>query len=47
MLRRVAAGLEDELGVMKRNIRKPGYISEVKSALSEFMQYGLGTKGRL
>lgn len=44
VLRRVAAGLEDELGVMKRNIRKPGYISEVKSALSEFMQYGLGTK---
>ncbi len=44
VLRRVAAGLEEELGVMKRNIRKPGYISEVKSALSEFMQYGLGTK---
>lgn len=43
VLRRVAASLEDELGVMKRNIRKPGYISEVKSALSEFMQYGLGT----
>ena len=32
------------LGVMRRNIRKPGYISEVKSALSEFMQYGIGTK---
>lgn len=44
VLRRVAAGVEDDLGVMKRNIRKPGYISEVKSALSEFMQYGLGTK---
>ncbi|MDE7273564.1 MAG: helicase-exonuclease AddAB subunit AddB [Lachnospiraceae bacterium] len=44
VLRRVAARVEDELGVMKRNIRKPGYISEVKSALSEFMQYGLGTK---
>lgn len=44
VLRRVAASLEDELGVMKRNIRKPGYISEVKSALSEFMQYGLGTR---
>lgn len=44
VLRRVAASVEDELGVMKRNIRKPGYISEVKSALSEFMQYGLGTK---
>lgn len=44
VLRRVAAGLESELSVMKRNIRKPGYISEVKSAISEFMQYGLSTK---
>lgn len=44
VLRRVAAGVEDDLSVMKRNIRKPGYISEVKSALSEFMQYGLGTQ---
>lgn len=44
VLRRVAAGLEDELSVMKRNIKKLGYIHEVKSALSEFMQYGLGTK---
>ena len=44
VLRRVAAGIEEQLGVMKRNIRKPGYISEVKSAISEFMQYGIGTK---
>lgn len=44
VLRRVAASVENDLSVMKRNIRKPGYISEVKSALSEFMQYGLGTK---
>ena len=44
VLRRVAVELEDELSVMKHNIRKPGYISEVKSALSEFMQYGIGTK---
>lgn len=44
VLRRVAASVEDDLSVMKRNIRKPGYISEVKSALSEFMQYGLGTE---
>lgn len=42
VLRSVAAGLEDELSVMKRNIKKIGYIHEVKSALSEFMQYGLG-----
>ncbi len=42
VLRLIASNLEDELGVMKRNIRKLGYISEVKSALSEFMQYGIG-----
>lgn len=41
VLRRVAAELEEELCVMKRNVRKLGYISEIKSALSEFMQYGL------
>ena len=44
VLRSVAAGLEDNLSVMKRNIKKIGYIHEVKSALSEFMQYGLGIK---
>lgn len=42
VLRRVAAELEDKLGTMKNNVRKLGYISEVKSAISEFMQYGLG-----
>ncbi len=41
VLRKVAAELEDTLGVMKRNVRKSGYISEIKSAISEFMQYGL------
>lgn len=43
VLRRVAAECEESLGVMKRNIRKSGYISEIKSAISEFMQYGLST----
>ena len=41
VLRRVAAELEEDLSVMKQKVRKPGYISEIKSALSEFMQYGL------
>lgn len=44
VIRRVAASLEESLGVMKHTIRKPGYISEVKSAISEFMQYGIHTK---
>lgn len=42
ILRRVAAELEGELTVMKRTVKRIGYIHEVKSALSEFMQYGLG-----
>ena len=41
VLRRVAAELEEELTVMRQNVRRLGYIHEVKSALSEFMQYGL------
>lgn len=44
VLRKVAAGVEADLSVMKRSIRKIGYIHEVKSALSEFMQYGLGVQ---
>lgn len=43
VLRRVAADMEEALSVMKYNVRKPGYISEIKSAISEFMQYGLST----
>lgn len=42
VLRLVAAELEGELGIMKRNVKKLGYISEVKSVISEFMQYGIG-----
>lgn len=44
VLRRVAAMKEEELSVMKHNIRKIGYIHEVKSAISEFMQYGLSVQ---
>lgn len=44
VLRKVAAQTEEQLSVMKHNIRKMGYIQEVKSALSEFMQYGLSAK---
>lgn len=44
ILRRVAAEASEQLTVMKKNIKNIGYIHEVKSAISEFMQYGLGTK---
>lgn len=43
VLRKVAANKEKELSVLKNNIKKIGYIHEVKSAISEFMQYGLTT----
>lgn len=42
ILRRIAGGCNDELTVLKGNIKKPGYISEVKSVISEFTQYGIG-----
>lgn len=43
VLRRVAAALEAEMPVIGRNLNKIGYIHEVKSAISEFMQYGISS----
>lgn len=42
IIRKVAAGLKEEMPVIGGNLSKTGYIHEVKSALSEFMQYGVG-----
>lgn len=42
VLRKVAADLKDQLTVLGGNLDKQGYIHEVKSAVSEFMQYGIG-----
>lgn len=39
ILRKVAGRLAPDLHVLGANIRKPGYISEVKSVISELMQY--------
>lgn len=44
VLRKVAAGLKDEMPVIGKNLNKIGYIHEVKSAISEFMQYGITTE---
>lgn len=44
VLRKVAAGLKDEMPVLGKNLNKIGYIHEVKSAISEFKQYGLTTE---
>ncbi len=41
VLRRIAGRYEDELTVLKGNLKKQGYISEVKSVISEFTQYGI------
>ncbi len=42
ILRKIAADYEDDLLVLKGNMKKIGYISEVKSAISEFTQYDIG-----
>ena len=41
VLRKVAADISKDLPMIGPNLHKIGYIHEVKSALSEFMQYGI------
>ena len=44
VLRKVAQQCQGQLQVMGSHLHKIGYIHEVKSAISEFMQYGIGTQ---
>ncbi|MDE7247210.1 MAG: helicase-exonuclease AddAB subunit AddB, partial [Lachnospiraceae bacterium] len=44
VLRKVAGREREKLTVLGSHLHKIGYIHEVKSALSEFMQYGVGEK---
>lgn len=44
VLRKVAADLKDSLPVLGSRLDKQGYIHEVKSGISEFMQYGISVK---
>lgn len=44
VLQRVAASIKEELPAMGSHLHKQGYIHEVKSAISEFMQYGLSVE---
>ena len=44
VLRKVAQQCQGQLRVMGTHLHKIGYIHEVKSAISEFMQYGIGIK---
>lgn len=41
ILRRVAGEVEEKLTVIGANMRKVGYIAQVKSMISEFSQYGI------
>ena len=41
VLQKVAADLKEQLPAMGSLLHKQGYIHEVKSAISEFMQYGI------
>ena len=43
VLQKVAANLKQELPVLGSFLHRQGYIHEVKSAISEFLQYGIGT----
>ena len=40
ILRKVSLDIEDHLEYIGSGLKRPGYIHQVKSAISEFMQYG-------
>ena len=42
LLRRAASSCFSDLQILRRGIHSPGMIDEIKSVLSEFMQYGIG-----
>ena len=44
VIRKIAGGLKEKTTVIGPSLNKTGYVHEVKSVLSEFMQYGIGPK---
>lgn len=44
ILRKIAEEEQQKLTVIGKHLHKIGYIHEVKSAISEFMQYGIGVE---
>ncbi len=44
ILRRIASEISKELSVLGSNLKKMGYIGNVKSVISELMQYGIAPK---
>ena len=41
LLRKIAENEKEQLKTLKQNIHRMGYIDQIKSLISEFMQYGL------
>lgn len=44
ILRRLTEEYGDSMGVLGSNLKKMGYVSEIKSLISEFMQYQITPK---
>lgn len=44
VIQKVAGSLKDKLPTLGSHLNRQGYIHEVKSAISEFMQYGIGVQ---
>ncbi len=42
LLRKIAQEEQDSLTVLKGKVKRPGYLNELKSTLSELSQYGVG-----
>lgn len=45
ILRRIAKQMENDLPALGSKLKKIGYVHEVKSVISEFMQYGISPDG--
>lgn len=44
VIRHVSSSVAEKMPYIGRNLSKTGYVHEVKSSISEFMQYGVGVK---
>lgn len=42
IIRRIADDIIDQLSVIGGDLKKSGYVAEIRSVISEFMQYGIG-----
>lgn len=42
IIRYIADDIIDDLSVLKVGLKKSGYVAEIRSVISEFMQYGIG-----